>query len=66
MFIEILQLELGLLNSKSLILGTYERLLLKMKQLMSLKFKNDLHIIALHMITFYYWEIFISHFLIKT
>ena len=30
-----------------------------MKQPMSLKFKNDLHITALHMIKLYYWEILI-------
>ena len=36
-----------------------------MNQPMPLKFKNYLHINALHMITFYYWEILICHFLIK-
>ena len=59
--IEILPLELRLLNAKWLILS----LPLKMKQPMSLKFKNYLHITALHMITFYYWETLICHFLIK-
>ena len=61
-FIEILPLELTLLNSKWVILIS---LLLKMNQPMSLKFKNYLYITALYMITFYYWETLICHFLIK-
>ena len=36
-----------------------------MNQPMSLKFKNYLHITALHMITFYNWETLICHSLIK-
>ena len=37
-----------------------------MNQPMSRKFENYRHITALHMIIFYYWEILICHFLIKT
>ena len=63
-FIEILPLELRLLNSKWFILGTYKPPS-QMNQPISLKFKNYLHIFVLHMITFYYWETLICHFLIK-
>ena len=61
---DILPLELRLLDSKWLILVTF-CLLLKMNQLVSLKFKNYLPIITLHMIALYFQEILICHFLIK-
>ena len=62
-FMEILPLELRFLNSKWLILVTYKPP--SENKLMSLKFKNYLHIIDLHMIRFYFWETLICHFLMK-
>ena len=40
-------------------------LLLKLNQPIPLKFKKYLHITALHLITFYYWETLTCHFLHK-
>ena len=62
---EMLQLELG---SRIQVVIKFEvliSLILKINQLMSLKFKSYLHITALYMITFHYLESLIYHFLIK-